>query len=248
MVRLGQKDVLFLLLLVQGVDPRADQAGQDRGGVHDGVAGWPCVVCGSVGVYYYCYYYYCYFTTTALPLLYSYYSTTANTATTLLLLLLYCYYYYTATSTTTIATTTLLLLLLLLLLLPLLLLLLLQGWGNFELSTWEKRPTRRNITGVVWNDEWHAIKMMLATKGEEKKAPSCHGTCSHKRLGAGIARWVCACVFVCCIAYAVACRRVGLRVGCMRAQGELGVGVCTVALDDTRSASVYVCKFCFSSQ
>ena len=44
---------------------------------------------------------------------------------------------------------------------------------------------------------------------------ACHGTCSHKYFGAiGFAlRGVCVCAFVSRIAYAFACRFVGLRVG-----------------------------------
>ena len=45
-----------------------------------------------------------------------------------------------------------------------------QGWGTFKQSKTERWPTRRNITGVVWNDEWHAIRMLRAVRGESKKA------------------------------------------------------------------------------
>ena len=48
-----------------------------------------------------------------------------------------------------------------------------QGWGVFDQSVSEKHPTRRNITGLVWSDEWTAIRMLQAVKGDTKKARCC---------------------------------------------------------------------------
>ena len=43
-----------------------------------------------------------------------------------------------------------------------------QGWGVFSQSVKESFPTKRNITGLVWNDEWHAIRMLRVVRGESK--------------------------------------------------------------------------------
>ena len=47
-----------------------------------------------------------------------------------------------------------------------------QGWGTFEPSTnpKEKHATRRSLSGNVWNEEWEAVKMVTAARGERKKA------------------------------------------------------------------------------
>ena len=96
-----------------------------------------------------------------------------------------------------------------------------QGWGEFELSTKERRPTRRNITGVVWNDEWHAIKMMLATRGEQKKVQCC---CLYKCLVAVGLLDMARCVFVCVSVWVYVCVRVCVA---LRMQSIAGAWLCT---------------------